>query len=143
MGVSDDLWRVLLRAQRVAEQSEGAFDVTVGPVVRLWRRARRQHALPSPERLAAARKLVGYRLLRLIPEGRQVELLKPGMLLDLGGIAKGDACDQALAVLEKRGSLGPLSRPAATWCWAIRPRESPAGSSAFAPQPPTPRRPAT
>ncbi len=103
VGVSDDLWRVLLRAQRVAEQSEGAFDVTVGPVVRLWRRARRQHALPSPERRAAARKLVGYRLLRLIPEGRQVELLKPGMLLDLGGIAKGDACDQALAVLEKQG----------------------------------------
>ncbi len=103
VAVSGDLWRVLVHAQRVAEQSEGAFDVTVGPVVRLWRRARRQHELPSPERLAEARKLVGYRLVRLIPEGRQVELLKPGMLLDLGGIAKGDACDQALAVLEKQG----------------------------------------
>jgi thiamine biosynthesis lipoprotein len=103
VAVSDDLWRVLFRAQRVAEQSDGAFDVTVGAMVRLWRRARRRHELPSPERLAEARKLVGYRLVRLIPEGHKVELLKPGMLLDLGGIAKGDACDQALAVLEKEG----------------------------------------
>jgi thiamine biosynthesis lipoprotein len=103
VAVSDDLWRVLRRARRVAELSDGAFDVTVGPVVRLWRRARRQHELPSPERLAEARKLVGYRLVRLIPDGHKVELLKPGMLLDLGGIAKGDACDQALAVLEKQG----------------------------------------
>jgi thiamine biosynthesis lipoprotein len=102
VAVSRDLWRVLSRAQRVAEQSDGAFDITVGPVVRLWRRARRQHELPSPERLAEARKLVGYRLVHLIPEGHKVELLKPGMLLDLGGIAKGDACDQALAVLEKQ-----------------------------------------
>ena len=103
VAVSDDLWRVLSRAQRVAELSDGAFDITVGPVVRLWRRARRQHELPSPQRLAEARKLVGYRLVRLISDGHKVELLKPGMLLDLGGIAKGDACDQALAVLEKQG----------------------------------------
>jgi thiamine biosynthesis lipoprotein len=103
VAVGGDLWRVLFRAQRVAEQSDGAFDVTVGPVVHLWRRARRRRELPSPERLAEARKLVGYRLVRLIPEGHKVELLKPGMLLDLGGIAKGDACDQALAVLEKQG----------------------------------------
>ena len=103
VAASGDLWRVLSHAQRVAEQSDGAFDVTVGPVVRLWRRARRQHELPSPERLAEARKLVGYRLVHLIPEGHQVELLKPGMILDLGGIAKGDACDQALAVLDSRG----------------------------------------
>jgi thiamine biosynthesis lipoprotein len=103
VAAGDDLWRVLVRAQRVAEQSDGAFDVTVGPVVHLWRRARRQHELPSPERLAEARKLVGYRLVHLIPEGHKVELLKPGMLLDLGGIAKGDACDQALAVLDQQG----------------------------------------
>ena len=103
VAVSDDLWRVLNQAQRLSELSDGAFDITVGPVVHLWRRARRQRELPPPDRLAEARKLVGYRLVRLIPAGHQVELQKPGMLLDLGGIAKGDAVHEAMAVLKRRG----------------------------------------
>ncbi len=101
--VSEDLWDVLSHAQSLSERSEGAFDVTVGPVVRLWRRARRQRELPSPERLAAARQLVGPQLVRLHPERQAVELLKPGMRLDLGGIAKGYAVDEALAVLRRHG----------------------------------------
>ncbi len=101
--VSEDLWRVLSQAQALSRRSGGAFDATVGPVVRLWRRARRQRHLPSPERLQPARELVGYRLVRLDSRRRAVELLKPGMRLDLGGIAKGYAVDEALAVLQKRG----------------------------------------
>jgi thiamine biosynthesis lipoprotein len=57
--VSDELWFVLQRAQTLAERSGGAFDVTVGPYVSLWRRARRQRELPEPERLAQAGKAVG------------------------------------------------------------------------------------
>jgi FAD:protein FMN transferase len=101
--VSEDLWKVLANAQEVSAQSEGAFDVTVGPVVRLWRRARRQKELPSPEKIAEARSLVGYKLVRLDAEKRAVELTKPGMRLDLGGIAKGFAMDEALAVLRHEG----------------------------------------
>lgn len=101
--VGDELWRVLNHAQAVSERSEGAFDVTVGPVVRLWRRARRREQLPPPERLESARKLVGYQLVRLHPEAQAVELLKSGMRLDLGGIAKGYAIDEALDTLRKNG----------------------------------------
>jgi FAD:protein FMN transferase len=101
--VSDDLWKVLVHAQTVSEQSDGAFDVTVGPVVRLWRRARRQKELPSPEKLASARAVVGYRLMRLDPNKRAVELLKSGMRLDLGGIAKGYAAEEAMTVLRREG----------------------------------------
>ena len=101
--VSDDLWQVLSRARAMSERSGGAFDVTVGPVVRLWRRARRQRQMPSPQRMEAARALVGRHLVRLDPEHRTVELVKPDMRLDLGGIAKGYAVDQALAVLRKHG----------------------------------------
>jgi len=101
--VSDDLWRVLSHAQTLAERSEGAFDVTIGPVVRLWRRARRQRELPSSDRLRAARELVDYRLIQMNPQDGTVELLKPEMRLDLGGIAKGYAADEALAVLKKSG----------------------------------------
>jgi thiamine biosynthesis lipoprotein len=100
---SEGVRHVLSRAQALSERTGGAFDVTVGPVVRLWRRARRRKVLPPPDRLEAARDLLGYRLLRLDEDRRTVELLKPGMRLDLGGIAKGYAIDEALAVLRRHG----------------------------------------
>ena len=103
VAVSEDLFRVLAAAQDLAERSDGAFDVTVGPVVRLWRRARRRHEMPDPDRLAEALELVGYQKLRLEPAARTAQLLKPGMLLDLGGIAKGYAADEALATLKRYG----------------------------------------
>lgn len=101
--VSDDLGRVLARSQRLAEQSSGAFDVTVGPLTRLWRRARRQKEFPDPARLAEARAAVGFRHLRLDPEQGTVKLLRPGMRLDMGGIGMGYAADEALAVLRAHG----------------------------------------
>ena len=103
MPVGADLFAVLERAQEVARKSDGAFDVTVGPVVRLWRLSRRTQKLPDPEKLARARSLVGYKNVRLDARGQAVQLLKPGMQLDLGGIAKGYAADEALAVLAKHG----------------------------------------
>jgi thiamine biosynthesis lipoprotein len=101
--VSDELFTVLSRAQEVARLSDGAFDVTVGPVVRLWRRARRTGRLPAPDQLQQARALVGYRNVRLDARGHTVRLAVPGMLLDLGGIAKGYAADEALGVLKRHG----------------------------------------
>ena len=101
--VSAELFFVLSRAQEVSRQSDGAFDVTVGPVVKLWRQARKLRKLPDPEQLAEARALVGWRNVRLDKDKRTVQLLKAGMQLDLGGIAKGYAADEALAVLKKHG----------------------------------------
>ena len=101
--VSQDLWRVLLRSQEFSVRSEGAFDVTIGPVVRLWRSARHTKELPSPKSLSAARAKVSYRRIRLDKERRAVELLGPKMRLDLGGIAKGYAVDEAMTVLRNHG----------------------------------------
>jgi thiamine biosynthesis lipoprotein len=101
--VSDDLWIVLKRAQDLAERSEGAFDVTVGPCVLLWRKARRESKMPDPVRLAEARRAVGYQHVRLNAKRRTVRLLVPDMRLDLGGIAKGYAVDEALKVLRRLG----------------------------------------
>jgi thiamine biosynthesis lipoprotein len=101
--VSADLWRVLAQAQALAARTEGAFDVTVGPVVSLWRKARREKKLPGPERLAVARAAVGYQKLRLDPRRRTAELLAPDMRLDLGGIAKGYSVDAALKMLLEQG----------------------------------------
>ena len=106
--VSDDLWFVLQKAQALAEQTDGAFDVTVGPFVNLWRRARRQHELPPTSRLEQARRSVGYQHVRLNPKNHAVELLVPEMRLDLGGIAKGYAVDEALKVLRRLGISSAL-----------------------------------
>ncbi len=101
--VSDDLLKVLETAQRIAELSDGAFDVSISPVVRLWRKARKTHVLPSKKEIDKALALVDWRKIRLDANGRTVELQLMGMLLDLGGIAKGYAADAALAVLRKHG----------------------------------------
>ena len=101
--VSVELFDVLQQAQRFARLSDGAFDVTVGPYVRLWRFSRKRKALPAEEELAAARAAVGWQKLRLDSRARAVTLLVPNMRLDLGGIAKGYAADQALRVLRDRG----------------------------------------
>jgi len=101
--VSSDLWFVLARAEDLAQRSDGAFDVTVGPFVNLWRRARRQHKLPDPQRLEEARQAVGYKYLRLNEQNHTVELLVPKMKLDLGGIAKGYAIGEALKILRQQG----------------------------------------
>jgi thiamine biosynthesis lipoprotein len=101
--VSPDLLAVLSKSLALSRQSDGAFDVTVGPVVKLWRRARREKKFPAANELAAARALVGYRNVRLDEKAGTVELQKPGMLLDLGGIAVGYAIDDVLALLKRRG----------------------------------------
>lgn len=101
--VSEDLFRVLVAAEEMARRTEGAFDVTVGPVSRVWRRARRTGEMPEPDRLERALALVNYRSLELDAENSTVRLAKAGMLLDLGGIAKGFAADEAMAVIKSHG----------------------------------------
>jgi thiamine biosynthesis lipoprotein len=101
--VSDDLFAVLAKAEEIATATDGAFDVSVGPVVRLWRKARKEKALPDPQALKVALARVDFHKIKLDPQRRTVQLLIMGMLLDLGGIAKGYAADAALAALHKRG----------------------------------------
>jgi len=101
--ISRDLFQVLSVAQNLSVKSDGAFDVTAGPLVRLWRRARRQRAVPEADRLAAALDLTGFRRLSLDAKRHTAHLVKPGMLLDLGGIAKGYAADEALKTLKRAG----------------------------------------
>lgn len=101
--VSDDLWRVLSKAQEISQLSDGAFDVTVGPFVRLWRRSRALMQIPTTQRVEEARKSVGYRLMKLDPATHSVQLMAAHMRLDLGGIAKGFAAEDALHVLAEHG----------------------------------------
>ncbi|GEO06976.1 thiamine biosynthesis lipoprotein ApbE [Adhaeribacter aerolatus] len=106
--VSKDLWFVLKKSVEVSERTKGAFDVTVGPYVQLWRRARRQGQLPTSEVLAQARKTVGYQHLKLNKKAKTVQLAVPDMHLDMGAIGKGYAVDEALKILRKHGIKSAL-----------------------------------
>jgi thiamine biosynthesis lipoprotein len=103
VAVPDDLWEVLAEAQLIATATDGAFDVTVGALTRLWRWAARRQTEPSAERLLAARQTVGYRALELDETTRSVTIRRSGLRLDLGGIAKGYAVDEAFETLRAAG----------------------------------------
>jgi thiamine biosynthesis lipoprotein len=133
VAVSDDLFTVLERAQEVAKRSGGAFDVTVGPIVRLWRRARRTRQLPDADDLAKARALVGYDKVHLDAKAHTVRLDRPGMQLDLGGIAKGYAADQALAALKKHGVTRALVAAGGDIAVSGPPPDAPAWKVGIAP----------
>lgn len=103
MQVSEEMAAVLEQSLRLSKRTDGAFDVTVGPLSRLWRRARRRKEFPSTERLRQAVAATGYRHVRFDSENRTLQLLVPDMRLDFGAIAKGFAADEAIATLRKLG----------------------------------------
>lgn len=101
--VSDDLFKILLVSKKISRRTRGNFDVTVGPVVQLWRRAMRRNSFPTEAELQAARRGVGYRYMKLRCRTKAVKLTRQNMRLDVGGIGKGFAADEAVKVLAKQG----------------------------------------
>ena len=101
--LSPELFTVLERAQQVSRETDGAFDVTIGPVIQLWRTARRTKKLPPPELLQQARSQVGFTALRLDEFSQTAEFTREGVSIDLGGIAAGYACDEVLKILRAHG----------------------------------------
>lgn len=107
--VSGDLRTVLALSQQAAAESDGVFDITVGPYVQLWRTARKTKSLPPAADLAAARAATGWEHLALDEKESTALLKRPGMKLDCGGIAKGFAQDEAMKVLrDKHGVASAL-----------------------------------
>ena len=106
--VSADLFAVLNAAQEFAAQSNGAFDVTLGPLTHLWREARSRQRIPDPAEVRAALALCGYRKLHLDAARRTATLDQPGMQLDVGGIGKGYAAGEALTVIQRLGIRSAL-----------------------------------
>jgi thiamine biosynthesis lipoprotein ApbE len=104
--VSDALFSVLHAADVVSLRSHGAFDVTVGPLVALWGFHDKKPHLPAPSELATVRPLVDYRNVVLDASRQTVRFLRPGVAIDLGGIAKGFAVELAAGVLRRHGLNG-------------------------------------
>ena len=92
---SDDLWELLTESRRAFRLSEGAFDISVKPLMDLWGFYRKRKKIPSPEEIARARALTGLDKVIFDDARRTVKFTRPGMALDLGGIAKGYALEKA------------------------------------------------
>ncbi len=98
-----DLRHVLAVAARVSEASGGAFDVTVGPAVIAWRTARRSGQLPAVDDVARLRGLIDWRAVEVDDARALARLTRPGMRLDLGGIAKGYGAAEGLRAMRAHG----------------------------------------
>ncbi len=106
--VDDDLFEVLRISGEYSRQTDGAFDITVGPVVKLWRRAQDGGKLPTEAELAEVSAKVGFEKLILDAQNKTVRFAIDGMRLDLGGIAKGYAIDLAIEAMQQAGAIGGL-----------------------------------
>jgi len=100
--VSPETFEVIKKAQEVSELSAGAFDITMGPLIQLWRVARERKTPPSSEEVRKNLDLVNYKNVLINPE-KGVFFNKKGMAIDLGGIAKGYAVDKAFELLKSLG----------------------------------------
>lgn len=103
VAVDRDTLEVLRQARRCSDLTGGAFDVTVGPLADLWREAMKKKRLPADEALWSAVELVDWKDIELDEGMSTVRLRRPGMRIDLGGIAKGYAVDGLRARLRARG----------------------------------------
>ena len=106
--VTHDLFAVLARSQELAEATGGAFDITQGPVIRLWREARKSARVPDPAAVHEAATRSGFRKLHLDAERRTVTFDTAGMALDVGAIGKGYAASAAIEVLDGLGVSSAL-----------------------------------
>ena len=101
--VPQEVIYVLQEALRIAERTGGAFDPTIGPLVDLWDIGGDNSQVPSQEAIDHARSLVDWRLVEIDSQRGTVYLPKQGMALDLGGIAKGYAADELVAIAQEAG----------------------------------------
>ena len=101
--VSGDSLYLIEKALYYSELSDGAFDITVGPLIELWGFGGGEKRVPEKTQIEKALPLVNYRNVSINREKSTVKLEKPGMKIDLGGIAKGYAVDRMIGILKRDG----------------------------------------
>lgn len=141
--VSPAVFRLVEHARRLSEETGGAFDITIAPLVRAWGFMGDTGRMPSPEAVAEARSRVGMNLVEMNPANFTIRFAREGVMLDFGAIGKGFAIDQVAEILREAGvtsailhggtsSVYAIGHPpdAVHWKVAIeRPREQDSGAS--------------
>ena len=138
VAVDSSLFEIIQKSVDLSRRSGGKFDVTIGPLLKVWKKAREQERKPSPEEIAEARRCVGYEKIELAPPNR-VLLRSDCMEIDVGGIGKGFAVERAMTMLKAAGlrdvvinagssSIAAIGTPPGSNGWPVRLIESGAGS---------------
>ncbi len=101
--VNPEIIKMIKTAVKYSELSEGAFDITVGPLIKLWGIDTPEERLPSKSEIQAVLPLVGYKNISIKETDNSIKLMKEGMSIDMGGIAKGYAADETVRILKEYG----------------------------------------
>ena len=101
--ISPDVYEILKISQHYSEQTNGAFDVTIGAAVNLWKNARKNNQLPTTEDIENVKKFVGFHHLHLRESDHSVMIDTQGVKINLGGVGKGYGADIARKIFMKHG----------------------------------------
>jgi thiamine biosynthesis lipoprotein len=108
VAVGPELFRLLVACVEYGRLSEGTFDITVGPLMKVWGFYKGSGRLPHRAEIRGVLGKVGYKNILLDEKAQTVRLARPGMELDPGGVGKGYAVDRVVAVLEESGLQSAL-----------------------------------
>lgn len=128
--VTPEVFALLQRARRLTDETGGAFDITIGPLMRCWGFMGASGKMPSPEAIAAARGCVGMHRVELDPPSSTVRFAREGVMLDLGAIGKGFAVERAAEILREAGvtsalihggtsTANAIGNPPDAKCWKV------------------------
>jgi thiamine biosynthesis lipoprotein len=117
--VEPELFRLLQQARRLSRECDGAFDITIAPLVRCWGFMGSSGAMPDAEAIAEARASIGMHLMTLNDGDFTVRFAREGMMLDLGAIGKGYALERAAAILLEAGVESALLHGGTSTVYAI------------------------
>lgn len=106
--VSESTYKVLKKSLEFSQLTDGAFDITVGPLVDMFNKTKKEHVAPPPEQIEQTKLKVGFEKLILDDKNRTVRFAVDGMRIDLGGIAKGYAVDKAVEAARRGGAVGGM-----------------------------------
>ncbi len=117
--VSPPVFELLQQCRELWRLSDGAFDITVAPLVRAWGFMTGKGRAASPEEVAAARASVGMAHLELDSDRRTVRFTRPGVMLDLGAVGKGYAVDRAIETLRELGVTRAFLHGGTSSCYGL------------------------
>ena len=117
--VTPEVLALLQHAQRLTDETGGAFDITIAPLMHCWGFYNGSGRKPSPEAIAAARACVGMNLVELDPREVTVRFAREGVMLDLGAIGKGYAVEQAAELLREAGVTSALIHGGTSTAYAL------------------------
>ncbi len=130
-----EVFQLIKRSLEYSRQTDGAFDITVGPLMRAWGFFRGKGHYPTAAELAQARTSVGWKNVILDPVARTVRFTTPGVELDLGAIGKGYTVDRVVAILEDTGITSALVDAGSSTLYALGAPPGQAGWTVRVPQP--------